>query len=65
MKNPRSKFGKIPEIQNLVELTLPFVLVESKPLILQLKQVSPSRQWNRMGQAISGTAEQAKLREVG
>lgn len=65
MKNPRWKFYKITEIQNILELTLTFMLADSNPLILQLEQLSPSRQWNQMGHAISSDAEQAKLCEVG
>lgn len=65
MKNSRSKFCKVLKIQDIVEIILTFVLAESNPLILQQEQVSPSRQWNWMGRAISGGAEQAKLCEVG
>lgn len=64
MKNPGSKFYKITEIQNILEFTLTFVLAASNPLILQLEQLSPSRQWNQMGYAISSDAEQAQLCEV-
>lgn len=64
-KNPGSKFYEITEIQNILALTLTFVLAKSNPLILQLEQLSPSRPWNQMGHAISSDAEQAKLREVG
>lgn len=65
MKNSRSKFCKILKIQNIVELALTLMLAKSNALILQLEQLSPSRQWNWMGRAISGGAEQAKLYEVG
>lgn len=42
MKNSGSKFYKNTEIQNILELTLTFVLAESNTLILQLGQLSPA-----------------------
>lgn len=65
MKNSRSKFSKITEVHNILELTLAFALAESNPLTLQLERVSPSRRWDQVGQAVSSTAEPAKLCEVG